>query len=87
MLLDQPNYAKSPLITGNAIPIRVSALFPWTDRFIAPLVKLIEGKPLLGLGFDLHQSRAPIIDFNGQYKLTGARLNAVRRRGLHAVKK
>jgi hypothetical protein len=30
-------------------------------------VKLIEGKPLLGLGFDLYQSRVSVLERFGRY--------------------
>ena len=82
MLLNQPNYTESLLITGNTIPIRVSAPFPWTDRFNVPLMELFEGKALLGLGFDLCQSRTLVITWISRYMLTGVCPCAVRRRGL-----
>jgi hypothetical protein len=86
MLLNQPNYTESLLITGNAIPIRVYAPFPWTDRFNVPLVKLIEGKPSLGLRFDLCRSRAPILAPFGWSTSSPELCRAARRRGPRLVK-
>jgi hypothetical protein len=50
---------------------RLSALSPWTRRFRALLVKLIEGKHLLGLELDLNRIRAPVIAYPGQCRLAG----------------
>jgi hypothetical protein len=62
-------------------------LSPWTERVRALLVKLIEGKLLLGLELGLSRSRAPVIEWSGRYVLVGARISAVRRRGLRDVKR
>jgi hypothetical protein len=50
-------------------------------------VQLIKGKRLLDVELGINQVRAPAIACLGQYRLTGARPGAVRRRGPRVVKK
>jgi hypothetical protein len=64
----------------------LSALSPWTGRFRAPLVKLIEGKRLIGVELRLSQTRTPVFKYRGRYELVGARFSTVRRRGPRVVK-
>jgi hypothetical protein len=52
-----------------------------------PSVKLVDGKPSLGLEFSLCQRGTPVIKYSSRYTLTGARLPAVHRRGLEIVKR
>jgi hypothetical protein len=64
----------------------LSALSPWTGRFRAPLVKLIEGKHLIGVELRLSQTRTPVFKYRARYELAGAWFSAVRRRGPRDVK-
>jgi hypothetical protein len=50
-------------------------------------VKLSEGKHLLRVELGLSRIRVPIVKYCGWYKLAGAQLSAVRRRGPRDVKK
>jgi hypothetical protein len=50
-------------------------------------LQLIEGKRLSGVELGVSQARAPAIAYLGWYRLAGARLVAIHRRGSGVVKK
>jgi hypothetical protein len=62
ILSDPSNLPRVPRIAGNVLGYPWCPLSPWAGHVSAPLVKLVEGKPSLGLEFGLCQSRAPVIE-------------------------
>jgi hypothetical protein len=82
VLSDPANYARTHRITGNTLGCPLIARSPWTERFRARTLQLMEGKHLLRVELGLSRIRAPVVKSCGHYKLVGARCSAVRRMDL-----
>jgi hypothetical protein len=72
MLLDPANWARTRRITGNTLNCPRLAPSPWTERFQARIMQLVEGlvSPRVELG--VSRNRGPVFVFSDRYRLAGA---------------